>query len=93
MFVDMTKPHPVNPHQEEEAATSGQQETTFSLDQHASPAAQVSTYLDSISTLISTISTIISTQDTQDGDGKPVIDSKPQIRVRNPPGGKSSIFF
>ena len=48
MFVDMTKPHPVNPHQEE-AATSGQQETTFSLDQHASPAAQVSTYLDTIS--------------------------------------------
>lgn len=24
---------------------------------------------------------------------KPAIDSKPQIRVRNPPGGKSSIFF
>ena len=89
MFVDMTKPHPVNPHQEEEAATSGQQETTFSLDQHASPAAQVSTYLVTLSTL----STMISTQDTQDGDGRPVIDSKPQIRVRNPPGGKSSIFF
>ena len=51
MFVDMTKPHPVNPHQEEEAATSGQQETTFSLDQHASPAAQVSTYLDTISAI------------------------------------------
>ena len=26
-------------------------------------------------------------------DGKPAIDSKPQIRIRNPPGGKSSIFF
>ena len=26
-------------------------------------------------------------------DGRPAIDSKPQIRVRNPPGGKSSIFF
>eukprot|EP00088_Acartia_fossae_P005269 TRINITY_DN12311_c0_g1_i1.p1 TRINITY_DN12311_c0_g1~~TRINITY_DN12311_c0_g1_i1.p1 ORF type:complete len:476 (+),score=113.26 TRINITY_DN12311_c0_g1_i1:171-1430(+) len=26
-------------------------------------------------------------------DNKPAIDSKPQIRVRNPPGGKSSIMF
>jgi len=26
-------------------------------------------------------------------EGKPAIDSKPQIRVRNPPGGKSSIVF
>lgn len=25
--------------------------------------------------------------------GRPAIDAKPQIRVRNPPGGKSSIFF
>lgn len=27
------------------------------------------------------------------GEGKPAIDSKPQVRVRAPPGGKSSIFF
>ena len=53
-------------------------------------------YLDTISTIsirYLQYCTIISTQDTQDGDGRPVIDSKPQIRVRNPPGGKSSIFF
>ena len=30
---------------------------------------------------------------TEASDGKPAIDSKPQIRIRNPPGGKSSIFF
>ena len=30
---------------------------------------------------------------TEAADGKPMIDSKPQIRIRNPPGGKSSIFF
>lgn len=29
----------------------------------------------------------------EEKDRKPTIDSKPQIRVRNPPGGKSSIFF
>ena len=29
----------------------------------------------------------------EEKDRKPAIDSKPQIRVRNPPGGKSSIFF
>jgi len=28
-----------------------------------------------------------------EGEGRPAIDSKPQIRVKNPPGGKSSIFF
>jgi hypothetical protein len=29
----------------------------------------------------------------EEKDRKPAIDSKPHIRVRNPPGGKSSIFF
>lgn len=29
----------------------------------------------------------------EEREKKPTIDSKPQIRVRNPPGGKSSIFF
>ena len=29
----------------------------------------------------------------EEKERKPAIDSKPQIRVRNPPGGKSSIFF
>ena len=28
---------------------------------------------------------------TEAEDGRPAIDSKPQIRVRNPPGGKSSL--
>eukprot|EP00092_Neocalanus_flemingeri_P019285 GFUD01020890.1.p1 GENE.GFUD01020890.1~~GFUD01020890.1.p1 ORF type:complete len:548 (+),score=188.75 GFUD01020890.1:85-1728(+) len=34
-----------------------------------------------------------SPRDDLERDRKPAIDSKPQIRVRNPPGGKSSIFF
>jgi len=34
-----------------------------------------------------------SPKENAERDGKPAIDSKPQIRVRNPPGGKSSIFF
>jgi len=34
-----------------------------------------------------------SPKENTERDGKPAIDSKPQIRVRNPPGGKSSIFF
>eukprot|EP00090_Calanus_glacialis_P016337 TRINITY_DN2559_c0_g1_i1.p1 TRINITY_DN2559_c0_g1~~TRINITY_DN2559_c0_g1_i1.p1 ORF type:complete len:572 (-),score=185.38 TRINITY_DN2559_c0_g1_i1:63-1751(-) len=34
-----------------------------------------------------------SPREDQEREGKPAIDSKPQIRVRNPPGGKSSIFF
>ena len=29
----------------------------------------------------------------KENENRPVIDSKPSIRVRNPPGGKSSIFF
>jgi len=29
----------------------------------------------------------------EEKQNKPAIDSKPQIRIRNPPGGKSSIFF
>ena len=29
----------------------------------------------------------------QESPNRPAIDSKPQIRVRAPPGGKSSIFF
>ena len=29
----------------------------------------------------------------QESPTRPAIDSKPQIRVRNPPGGRSSIFF
>merc|ERR1711892_319636 len=32
-------------------------------------------------------------QDTMAREASSAIDSKPQIRVRNPPGGKSSIFF
>ena len=34
-----------------------------------------------------------SSKAAEEEDGKPAIDSKPQIRIRNPPGGKSSIFF
>jgi len=68
MFVDMTKPHPGG-EVEEDDKPGTQQDTTFSLDNHATSA------------------------DTEDADGKPMIDSKPQIRIRNPPGGKSSIFF
>ena len=32
-------------------------------------------------------------QEVKSTENKPIIDSKPTIRVRNPPGGKSSIFF
>ena len=72
MFVDMTKPHPVNLDDDEGVEASKprtQQDTTLSLDNHGTSAA------------------------TEAADGKPAIDSKPQIRIRNPPGGKSSIFF
>ena len=68
MFVDMTKHHPGG-EVEEDDKPGTQQDTTFSLDNHATSA------------------------ETEDADGKPMIDSKPQIRIRNPPGGKSSIFF
>jgi len=33
------------------------------------------------------------TEATANTPNKPAIDSKPQIRVRAPPGGKSNIFF
>ena len=70
MFVDMTKPHPVdNGDDTEESKPANQQDTSFNLDDHATAAA------------------------AETADGKPAIDSKPQIRIRNPPGGKSSIFF
>ena len=32
-------------------------------------------------------------EETKPNENRPTIDSKPSIRVRNPPGGKSSIFF
>ena len=70
MFVDMTKPHPVDTGDDtEESKVTNQQDTSFSLDDHAAAAAPEAV------------------------DGNPAIDSKPQIRIRNPPGGKSSIFF
>merc|ERR1712198_432887 len=68
MYVDMNKPHPVDIYEPDDKPVT-LQETTFSLDQHASSA------------------------EAEAEDGKPAIDSKPQIRIRNPPGGKSSISF
>ena len=35
----------------------------------------------------------VSAEKNQESPTRPAIDSKPQIRVRAPPGGKSSIFF
>ena len=36
---------------------------------------------------------VLTENKNQESPNRPAIDSKPQIRVRAPPGGKSSIFF
>jgi len=67
MFVDMNKPDPVS--NGEELKPKNLQETTLTLEAHASP------------------------KEGGEGEGRPAIDSKPQIKVKNPPGGRSSILF
>ncbi|XP_023341254.1 dihydropyrimidinase 1 [Eurytemora carolleeae] len=67
MYVDMNS-GPTPPAEDGNTSTNVH-DSSFSLEQHASPRVN------------------------EEKERKPAIDSKPQIRVRNPPGGKSSIFF